>query len=161
MNLRFDDARDTAGAQMLDDRGRGRAAAAIDLAGAWLAHPPSGRRLHSKEVPFDAEHVIERCRIFLVIALGKTVLGTGTAIAEHPASPTMVTGATALVSSAMLCAIGFGRVRHALRDGCSVGDRCRLGSEESQGQFPAVIRTPANSPINHGTRVPLIRCMAA
>lgn len=44
------------------------AAAAIDLAGTWLAHPLPGRTLRSRRVPFDGEHMIERLRLFLIIA---------------------------------------------------------------------------------------------
>jgi low temperature requirement protein LtrA len=36
-------------------------AAVIDLAGTWLAHPVPGRALHSENVEFDADHMIERC----------------------------------------------------------------------------------------------------
>jgi len=48
-------------------------AAVIDQIGRWFAHPVPGRRLRSENVPFDAEHVLERCRLFLIIALGETV----------------------------------------------------------------------------------------
>jgi low temperature requirement protein LtrA len=45
-------------------------AAAIDLAGAWLAHPLPGRMLRSEHVEFDANHMLERCGLFLLIAPG-------------------------------------------------------------------------------------------
>jgi low temperature requirement protein LtrA len=48
-------------------------AAAIDLAGTWLAHPLPGRMLRSEYVDFDANHMLERCRLFLLIALGESV----------------------------------------------------------------------------------------
>lgn len=73
------------------------AAAAIDLAGTWLAHPLPGRTLRSRQVPFDGEHMIERLRLFLIIALGEAVLRTGTAIADAPARPlTIAAGAAGL-----------------------------------------------------------------
>jgi low temperature requirement protein LtrA len=59
-------------------------AAALDLIGTWLAHPVPGRVLHSQDVTFDADHMIERCRLFLIIALGETVLTTGRALANAP-----------------------------------------------------------------------------
>ena len=85
-------------------------AALIDLAGTWLAHPAPGRALHSENVEFDADHMIERCRLFLLIALGETVLTTGTAIAGASMTlMTVVTGASALVGTVALWALGFGR----------------------------------------------------
>src|SRR5215218_9801395 len=54
-------------------------AAVIDLAGTWLAHPLPGRMLRSEHVEFDANHMLERCRLFLIIALGESVLSSGTA----------------------------------------------------------------------------------
>jgi len=59
-------------------------AAGVDLTGTWLAHPIPGQTLYSENVGFDATHMLERCRLFLVIALGETVLRIGTAIAEAP-----------------------------------------------------------------------------
>jgi low temperature requirement protein LtrA len=56
-------------------------AAGLDQIGRWLAHPIPGRRLRSENVEFDADHMLERCRLFLLIALGETVFTTGTAIA--------------------------------------------------------------------------------
>jgi low temperature requirement protein LtrA len=76
-------------------------AAAIDEIGRWLAHPIPGRRLHSENVTFDAEHMLERCRLFLIIALGETVLTTGTAIAG--ASLTMMTLITGTVRACRNC----------------------------------------------------------
>jgi low temperature requirement protein LtrA len=59
-------------------------AAVVDLAGTWLAHPLPGRMLRSEHVEFDADHMLERCRLFLLIALGESVLSSGTAIADAP-----------------------------------------------------------------------------
>jgi low temperature requirement protein LtrA len=42
-------------------------AAGTDTIGRWLAHPIPGRRLHSENVPFDADHMLECCRLFLLI----------------------------------------------------------------------------------------------
>jgi low temperature requirement protein LtrA len=86
--------------------------AGIDLVGAWLAHPIPGRRLHSENLAFDAGHMLERCRLFLVIALGETVFATGTAIAAVPATlMTFVTGTAALAGAVALWALSFGRPR--------------------------------------------------
>ncbi|MFD6222377.1 low temperature requirement protein A [Nocardia asteroides] len=59
------------------------AAAAIDLLGTWSAHPVPGRRIDSRELAFDAEHIVERMRLFLIIMLGETVLTLGRVITEH------------------------------------------------------------------------------
>lgn len=90
------------------------AAALLDLIGGWLGHPIPGRRLNTERLPFDAEHMLERNRLFLLIALGETVLTTGTAIAAAPMSPmTVVTGTVALAGTVALWAVLFGRT-HAL-----------------------------------------------
>ncbi len=85
-------------------------AAGIDQIGRWLAHPIPGRRLHSEHIEFDADHMLERCRLFLLIALGETVFTTGTAIATAPTTlMTLITGTFALVGTVALWALGFGR----------------------------------------------------
>jgi low temperature requirement protein LtrA len=85
-------------------------AAGIDQIGRWLAHPIPGRRLHSENVEFDADHMLERCRLFLLIALGETVFTTGTAIAAAPMTPiTLITGTFALAGTVALWALSFGR----------------------------------------------------
>jgi low temperature requirement protein LtrA len=83
-------------------------AAAIDLAGTWLAHPLPSRMLRSEHVEFDANHMLERCRLFLIIALGESVLSSGTALAD--ASRTLiavVTGTCALVTIVALWGLHF------------------------------------------------------
>jgi low temperature requirement protein LtrA len=85
-------------------------AAGIDQIGRWLAHPVPGRRLQSMNVGFAGGHMLERCRLFLLIALGETVLATGAAIAGAPMTRmTVVTGTVALVGIVALWALGFGR----------------------------------------------------
>ncbi len=85
-------------------------AAGIDQIGRWLAHPIPGRRLRSENVEFDADHMLERCRLFLLIALGETVLTTGMAIAEASITVmTLATGTFALTGTVALWALSFGR----------------------------------------------------
>lgn len=85
-------------------------AAGIDQIGRWLAHPIPGRRLRSENVEFDADHMLERCRLFLLIALGETVFTTGTAIAAAPTTlMTLITGTFALAGTVALWALSFGR----------------------------------------------------
>jgi low temperature requirement protein LtrA len=83
-------------------------AAAIDLAGTWLAHPLPGRMLRSEHVEFDANHMLERCRLFLIIALGESVLSSGTALADASRTlMTVVTGTCALVTIVALWGLHF------------------------------------------------------
>jgi low temperature requirement protein LtrA len=85
-------------------------AAGADLIGTWLGHPIPGRRPRSENVEFRGGHLLERCRLFLIIALGETVLTTGTAIAAAPMTPmTAVTGTAAMAGVTALWALGFGR----------------------------------------------------
>ncbi len=85
-------------------------AAGIDQTGRWLAHPIPGRRLRSENVEFDADHMLERCRLFLLIALGETVLTTGTEISAVPLTfMTLVTGAFALAGTVALWSFSYGR----------------------------------------------------
>ncbi len=85
-------------------------AAGIDQIGRWLAHPIPGRRLRSENVEFDANHMLERCRLFLLIALGETVLTTGTTIsAASMTLMTLVTGTFALAGTVALWAFSYGR----------------------------------------------------
>ncbi|MBV9110762.1 MAG: low temperature requirement protein A [Gemmatimonadetes bacterium] len=85
-------------------------AAGIDLVGTWLAHPIPGRKLRSENVGFAGGHMLERCRLFLIIALGETVLTAGTAVAAASVTPmTLVTGAAALAGTVALWGLGFGR----------------------------------------------------
>jgi low temperature requirement protein LtrA len=85
------------------------AAALIDLTGAWFAHPvPGVRVLRSDDVPFDGEHMLERCRLFLIIALGETVLTTGTALAHVDLDvATVAAGTFALLAIVALWAMYF------------------------------------------------------
>jgi low temperature requirement protein LtrA len=75
------------------------AAASIDLAGTWLAHPSPGRKLHSEFIDFDAEHMMERLRLFLIIALGEVVLTLGTAVAGATLSPLVVVASSFALST--------------------------------------------------------------
>jgi low temperature requirement protein LtrA len=85
-------------------------AAGLDITGAWLAHPVPGRRLRSEHVAFPGGHMLERCRLFLIIALGETVLTTGAAVTAVPMTPmTAITGTLALVGTVALWALSFGR----------------------------------------------------
>lgn len=85
------------------------AAAAIDLIGSWMAHPLPGTRLDTRQVAFAGRHLLERCRLFTLIALGEAVLTTGMALSEAPIEPmTAVTGTVALAGTVALYWLYFG-----------------------------------------------------
>jgi len=84
-------------------------AAGIDVVGTWLAQPIPGRRLHSQSMSFAADHMLERCRLFLLVALGETILSTGRAVADASLTLiTILTGTASLVGVVALWALGFG-----------------------------------------------------
>lgn len=92
-------------------------AAAVDLTGTVLAHPVPGRRLRlGYDGGPEGSHMLERCRLFLLIALGETVISTGGAIAAAPMEPmTVITGTVALASAVALWALAFGGLGHMIR----------------------------------------------
>ncbi|MFB7104568.1 low temperature requirement protein A [Streptomyces hydrogenans] len=85
------------------------AAALIDLTGTWLAHPLPGRTLSSREFAFDADHMLERLRLFFIILLGETVLTAGRAMSEAPVDvPSVLATAGIFVALVCLWAAYFG-----------------------------------------------------
>lgn len=84
-------------------------AALIELLGFWLAHPLPGRRLRSEHHDFDADHLLERLRLLLIILFGETVLTIGHVIAEAPFTlATAVAAVGVLVALLCLWATYFG-----------------------------------------------------
>ena len=61
-------------------------AVAATQAGAWALHwlPGRGRRVDLRHTEVAAGHLIERFRLFFIIALGETVLTTGSAFTAEP-----------------------------------------------------------------------------
>ncbi|MFE6779861.1 low temperature requirement protein A [Streptomyces sp. NPDC057702] len=83
-------------------------AAAIDMAGVWLAHPLPRDRLLSQNLVFDAQHMVERIRLFIIVQLGETVLTIGGAISKAPVDAATVTaGLGVFVALVCLCASYF------------------------------------------------------
>ncbi|MFZ6042175.1 low temperature requirement protein A [Vibrio natriegens] len=88
------------------------AAVLVDLIGSYLAHPIPGHRINFEQLPFDAEHMLERYNLFVIIALGETILMAGTSIAEHPTDfMTLFTGSSALMITMSLWALAFGSIQ--------------------------------------------------
>jgi low temperature requirement protein LtrA len=85
------------------------AAAAIELGGTWLAHPVPGHHFRSADVAFSPGHMLERSRLFLLIALGEVILATGTAVGSlEPSVATITTAVLTLLSAIALWALYFG-----------------------------------------------------
>jgi low temperature requirement protein LtrA len=104
------------------------AASVIELAGTWAAHPLPGRRLDSRQVPFAGGHLLERGRLFMIIALGETVLTTGSALTAAPHQPmTLLTGAVALTGTLALFWLFFGRSERVVRHFQRTEDPIRAG----------------------------------
>jgi low temperature requirement protein LtrA len=58
-------------------------AAVIDLVGTWTAHAVPRRSTRTEGLSFDAPHMLERLRLFLIILLGEIVLSLGRVVSEH------------------------------------------------------------------------------
>jgi low temperature requirement protein LtrA len=116
------------------------AAALLDLIGTWLAHPWPRRRLRSENIPFDAAHMVERCQLFLIIALGEAILATGSALAEDPLEPlTLLAGTLAFVSIVALWALYFGGSDRLVSGRArSTGDPIRAARMAMNGLLVAV-----------------------
>ncbi|WP_231642061.1 low temperature requirement protein A [Nocardia sp. NRRL S-836] len=86
-------------------------AAGIDLIGTWTAPPvPGNTRRGTQRLEFDAAHMLERMRLFLIILLGETVLTLGRVIADHPSEPaTLLTALGVFLALICLWAVYFGR----------------------------------------------------
>ncbi len=100
------------------------AAAAIDLTGTWLAHPVFRRRTRSERLEFGGAHLMERCRLFLLIALGETVVTPGAALATAPVrATTLISGTLAIASTLCLWWLYFRAEPIALRHVSRTEDR--------------------------------------
>ncbi|MFI9392809.1 low temperature requirement protein A [Streptomyces bauhiniae] len=85
------------------------AAALVDLTGTWLAHPLPGRMLGSRQLGFDADHMVERLRLFFIILLGETVLTAGRALSDAPVGwSTILAGLGVFTALVCLWAVYFG-----------------------------------------------------
>ena len=89
-------------------------AATIDLIGAWTAHPGPGEATETKRVPFDAEHMLERMRLFIIILLGETVLALGLIISDHSDARTLLMALGCFVALVCLWAVYFGRAEEVV-----------------------------------------------
>ena len=85
-------------------------AVVIDILGTWTAHPLPMKRFHSEHLEFDASHLLERCRLFRIIALGEMVFFVGDALIKaHYSYMTIVLCIVALAEILSLWMLTFGR----------------------------------------------------
>ncbi|MFI5681733.1 low temperature requirement protein A [Streptomyces cellulosae] len=104
------------------------AATLIELAGTWTAHPLPGRRLDSRQVGFAGGHLLERGRLFMIIAFGEAVMTTGTALTAAPYEPmTLLTSGVALTGTVALFWLFFSRSEHIVRHYEQTEDPIRAG----------------------------------
>ncbi|MDX2557327.1 low temperature requirement protein A [Streptomyces stelliscabiei] len=104
------------------------AATLVELAGTWTAHPLPGRRLDSRQVTFAGGHLLERGRLFMIIAFGETILTTGTALTKAPYAPmTLLTAGVALTGTVALFWLFFSRSEHIVRHYERTEDPIRAG----------------------------------
>jgi low temperature requirement protein LtrA len=94
------------------------------VTGIWLAHPLLRRRRRPERAEFSGEHFIERCRLFLLIALGETVVTPGAALASAPIRiTTLASGTLALAGTLCLWWLYFHAEPLALRHVADTEDR--------------------------------------
>ncbi|MFG2455672.1 low temperature requirement protein A [Streptomyces sp. NPDC048523] len=104
------------------------AATLIELAGTWTAHPLPGRRLDSRQVGFAGGHLLERGRLFMIVAFGETIMTTGTALTSAPYAPmTLLTSGVALAGTVALFWLFFSRSEHIVRHYERTEDPIRAG----------------------------------
>ncbi|MDT9697982.1 low temperature requirement protein A [Streptomyces sp. P17] len=104
------------------------AATLIELAGTWTAHPLPGRRLDSRQVGFAGGHLLERGRLFMIVAFGEAILTTGTALTAAPYEPmTLLTSGVALAGTVALFWLFFSRSEHIVRHYERTEDPIRAG----------------------------------
>ncbi|MFF4506911.1 low temperature requirement protein A [Streptomyces sp. NPDC001401] len=104
------------------------AAILVELVGTWAAHPLPGRRLDSREVTFAGGHLLERGRLFVIIAFGETVMTTGTALTTAPYQPmTLLTSGVALTGTVALFWLFFSHSERVVRHYQTTEDPMRAG----------------------------------
>lgn len=87
----------------------------VDITGTWMAHPIFHRRLQSEEVPFDDEHLLERCRLFRIIAFGEIIFSSGEALKEaHLSMIAIFMGCLSVVEVIALWSLTFGKFVHII-----------------------------------------------
>lgn len=83
---------------------------ALDLVGTWTAHPIFLRKFHSEDIYFDDGHLLERCRLFRIIAFGEMVFSAGAALQEADLSTmSILLASVSMIEIIALLSLTFGR----------------------------------------------------
>ncbi|MGV9341101.1 low temperature requirement protein A [Streptomyces sp. NPDC003688] len=138
------------------------AAALIDVTGTWLAHPLPGRVLGSRQLGFDADHMVERLRLFFIIVLGETVLTAGRALADAPVEwSTVLAGAGVFTALVCLWSVYFGGGEDVFRTAVATTDNplrsVRMGVNSAYVVLAALVAMAVGSelvvahPLGHGS----------
>jgi len=92
-------------------------AVVVEYGGIWLGFPTPGLgRSQTTDYTIAGEHMAERCRLFVILALGESILVTGINFGELPRSAQIVAAfVVAFVGSVMLWWIYFDRGAEAAR----------------------------------------------
>jgi len=92
-------------------------AVAVEYGGVWLGFPTPGlARSRTTDYTIAGEHMAERCQLFVILALGESILVTGTNFGELPRTAQIVAAfLVAFVGSAALWWIYFDRGAEAAR----------------------------------------------
>jgi low temperature requirement protein LtrA len=90
-------------------------AVVVEYGGIWLGFPvPRLGRSRTTDYTIAGEHMAERCRLFVILALGESILVTGTNFGELPRSAQIVAAfVVAFVGSVTLWWIYFDRAAEA------------------------------------------------
>jgi low temperature requirement protein LtrA len=96
----------------------------VEYGGNWLGFPTPGLgRSRTTDYTIAGEHMAERCQLFVIVALGESILLTGTNFGELPRSAQIVAAfVVAFVGSAALWWIYFDRGAEAARRVISAAD---------------------------------------
>ncbi|MEO3781963.1 low temperature requirement protein A [Actinocorallia sp. B10E7] len=117
-------------------------AALIDLAGPPSGYfvPGLGRSTTSDWSSIDGAHMAERCQLFIIIALGESVLLTGVTYAEHPGGAETAAFALAFLSSVAFWWIYFHQTAEASAEAIAAcPDPGRIGRNAyTYGHLPMV-----------------------
>jgi low temperature requirement protein LtrA len=102
-------------------------AQAIDLLSPWTGHPvPSLGRTTTRDPDVEGEHLSERCGLFVVIALGETLLVTGARVASPEWDGVTTAAAATLVMRWIHVDIGAKRRSRAVAEERDPGRLARV-----------------------------------
>jgi low temperature requirement protein LtrA len=119
-------------------------AAVIEYSGVWLGYPiPRLGRSHTVDYTIAGGHMAERCQLFILLALGESILGTGVHFGELPRSgETIASFIAAFVGSVALWWIYFDQ-------GAEAG-RQRIAASKDPGRLGIVAYTFFHIPMVGG-----------